>query len=72
MAAEQFVGKWNLVESENFDEYMKTIGVSYLTRKMAANLKPVLTIEVNGDHWKLVVLLVSTRLLSIFLSLFGG
>jgi fatty acid-binding protein 3 len=72
MAAEQFVGKWNLVESENFDEYMKTIGVSYLTRKMAANLKPVLTIEVNGDHWKLVILLVSTRLLSIFLSLFGG
>lgn len=25
MAAEQFVGKWNLVDSENFDEYMKKV-----------------------------------------------
>jgi hypothetical protein len=25
MASEQFVGTWNLVESENFDEYMKKV-----------------------------------------------
>ncbi|KAI6185353.1 FABP domain-containing protein [Aphelenchoides besseyi] len=51
--AEQFVGKWNLVESEGFDEYMKEIGINFLTRKMANSLKPQLDIQVNGDHWKI-------------------
>ncbi|KAI6213321.1 Fatty acid-binding protein-like protein 6 [Aphelenchoides besseyi] len=51
--SEQFVGKWNLLESEGFDEYMKEIGISFLTRKMANNLKPQLDIQVNGDHWKI-------------------
>ncbi|KAI1720716.1 lipocalin / cytosolic fatty-acid binding protein family domain-containing protein [Ditylenchus destructor] len=52
--AEQFVGKWNLVESENFDAYMKQVGVGLVTRKIAANLKPVLDFTVDGDHWKMV------------------
>jgi len=52
--AEQFVGKWNLIESENFDEYMKKVGVGLMTRKMAGALKPVLDISVEGNHWKMV------------------
>ncbi|CAD5229773.1 unnamed protein product [Bursaphelenchus xylophilus] len=36
--AQQFVGKWNLIESDNFDAYMK---------------QPLLEISVEGDHWKL-------------------
>jgi fatty acid-binding protein 3 len=52
--ADKFVGKWNLIDSENFDEYMKKVGIGFVTRKMANSLKPVLTIDVNGDHWKMV------------------
>jgi len=52
--AQNFVGKWNLVDSENFDEYMKTVGVGFMTRKIGATVKPVLTVSVNGDHWKML------------------
>uniref|UniRef100_A0A914DX41 Cytosolic fatty-acid binding proteins domain-containing protein n=1 Tax=Acrobeloides nanus TaxID=290746 RepID=A0A914DX41_9BILA len=52
--AEKFVGKWNLVESENFDAYMKQVGVGWATRTMAAKLKPVLEVTVNGNHVKMV------------------
>jgi len=51
--AEKFVGKWNLVESENFDAYMKQVGVGWATRTMAAKLKPVLEVTVNGNHVKM-------------------
>ncbi|KAI3422142.1 hypothetical protein GPALN_012675 [Globodera pallida] len=51
--AEKFVGKWNLESSENFDDYMKQAGVGFVTRKAAGALKPVLDLEVNGDHWKM-------------------
>ena len=51
--AEKFVGKWKLVDSSNFDEYMKEVGVGMMTRVAASALKPVLEFEVNGDHWKM-------------------
>jgi hypothetical protein len=50
---DKFVGKWNLIESENFDAYMKEVGVGLMTRKIASTLKPVLDIEVSGNHWKM-------------------
>ena len=43
--AEQFVGKWKLVESNNFDEYMKQVGVGFVTRKAAAAIKRLLFLE---------------------------
>jgi len=46
-----FVGKWKLVDSKNFDEYMKTVGVGWLTRTAGALAKPELTIAVKDDHW---------------------
>uniref|UniRef100_A0A8R1EGK7 FABP domain-containing protein n=1 Tax=Caenorhabditis japonica TaxID=281687 RepID=A0A8R1EGK7_CAEJA len=51
MSAEQFVGRWKLVHSENFEEYMKEVGVGMLARIAAANVKPTLEIKVNGDSW---------------------
>ncbi|CAI2300713.1 unnamed protein product [Caenorhabditis sp. 36 PRJEB53466] len=51
MSAEQFVGRWKLVHSDNFEEYMKEVGVGLLTRKAAANVKPTLEIKVDGDKW---------------------
>ncbi|XP_008533435.1 fatty acid-binding protein, adipocyte [Equus przewalskii] len=44
-----FVGTWKLVASENFDEYMKEVGVGFATRKVAGMAKPNMIISVNGD-----------------------
>ncbi|XP_007572745.1 fatty acid binding protein 4b [Poecilia latipinna] len=46
---EQFVGKWTLVSSENFDEYMKAVGMSFATRQMGNLAKPNLIISVADD-----------------------
>lgn len=49
----KLVGVWNLVESENWDEYLKTMGVGYITRKAAGTIKPTLTISNEGNNWTL-------------------
>ncbi|XP_054903804.1 fatty acid binding protein 4b [Poeciliopsis prolifica] len=46
---EQFVGKWTLVSSDNFDEYMKAVGMSFATRQMGNLAKPNLVISVGDD-----------------------
>ncbi|CAI5453742.1 unnamed protein product [Caenorhabditis angaria] len=51
MSTQDFVGRWKLVESENFEEYMKEVGIGFITRKAVANLKPILEIKVEGDVW---------------------
>ncbi|XP_028326283.1 fatty acid binding protein 4b [Gouania willdenowi] len=48
--AERFVGKWTLTASENFDEYMKAIGVGFPTRQMGMLAKPDLIISVGDDQ----------------------
>ncbi|XP_026227768.1 myelin P2 protein-like [Anabas testudineus] len=45
---EQFVGTWTLTASENFDEYMKALGVGFATRQMGNVVKPKLVISVDG------------------------
>ncbi|EFO26414.1 lipocalin/cytosolic fatty-acid binding protein family protein [Loa loa] len=52
--AEKFVGIWTFVESENFDAYLKQIGVGLIMRSIARNLKPTLTFSVDGNKWKIV------------------
>ncbi|XP_029078583.1 fatty acid-binding protein, adipocyte isoform X1 [Monodon monoceros] len=44
-----FVGTWKLVSSENFEDYMKEVGVGFATRKVAGMAKPNVIISVNGD-----------------------
>ncbi|TDH11885.1 hypothetical protein EPR50_G00065360 [Perca flavescens] len=44
---EQFIGTWTLTASENFDEYMKAIGVSFATRQIGNMAKPNLVISVD-------------------------
>ncbi|XP_051922104.1 fatty acid binding protein 4b [Hippocampus zosterae] len=44
---EQFVGTWKLTASENFDEYMKAIGVGFATRQVGNMAKPNLVINLN-------------------------
>ncbi|XP_054638041.1 fatty acid binding protein 4b [Dunckerocampus dactyliophorus] len=46
---EQFVGNWKLTASENFDDYMKAIGVGFATRQMGNMAKPNLVISVDDS-----------------------
>ncbi|XP_024059658.1 fatty acid-binding protein, adipocyte-like [Terrapene carolina triunguis] len=44
-----FVGTWKLISSENFEDYMRELGVGFATRKMAGMAKPNVIISTNGD-----------------------
>jgi len=49
--ASPFEGKWKLEDSENFDEYMKALDVSFMLRKMGASAKPNMVILRDGDTY---------------------
>uniref|UniRef100_A0A8D0GPA9 Fatty acid binding protein 5 n=1 Tax=Sphenodon punctatus TaxID=8508 RepID=A0A8D0GPA9_SPHPU len=49
MGIENFVGKWSLLSSEGFEEYMKELGVGMALRKMGSMAKPDVIISVDGD-----------------------
>ena len=38
-------GKWQLTESDNFDNFMGALGVGYLTRKLGNKSKPLVTLR---------------------------
>ncbi|NXO01132.1 FABPH protein, partial [Rhinopomastus cyanomelas] len=44
-----FLGTWKMVDSANFDEYMKALGVGFATRQVASMTKPTTIIEKDGD-----------------------
>ncbi|CAF0838768.1 unnamed protein product [Adineta ricciae] len=44
-------GTWDYVDGENFDEYMKELGVGMATRLAAKGVKPRLVISENGGKW---------------------
>ncbi|XP_062393629.1 fatty acid-binding protein, heart-like [Sardina pilchardus] len=47
--AQKFVGTWKMVESENFDDYLKALGVGFAIRQVAGRAKPTMTISVDAD-----------------------
>ncbi|XP_060099564.1 myelin P2 protein-like [Heteronotia binoei] len=47
--SEQFLGTWKLISSENFDEYMKELGVSFAQRKLGSLAKPKIIITMDKD-----------------------
>lgn len=49
----KLIGTWNLTSSENWEEYMKEVGVGMIMRKTAASIKPTVTIENNGSNWNI-------------------
>jgi hypothetical protein len=51
--AENFVGKWNNVSSDKFDDYMQAVGVNVMWAKIGSIAKPTLHISVDGDTWTL-------------------
>merc|ERR1711926_53295 len=48
--AQAFVGKFKLASQENFDEYMKAIGVGMAKRALAHAATPAVTYELNGNE----------------------
>ncbi|KAG6928111.1 myelin P2 protein, partial [Chelydra serpentina] len=49
MSIDDFVGKWSLVSSDGFEEYMKELNVTMVLRKMGSVAKPDVYISKDGD-----------------------
>jgi len=45
----EFVGDYQFVSSDNFEEFLKTLGVGFLIRKTVGALKPTFQIRVEDD-----------------------
>ncbi|KAK3537667.1 hypothetical protein QTP70_017079 [Hemibagrus guttatus] len=54
-----FCATWKLIDSQNFDEYMKALGVGFATRQVGNVTKPTIVISQEGDK-------VSVKTLSTF------
>ncbi|CAG9126048.1 hypothetical protein JYU34_011835 [Plutella xylostella] len=51
----EFVGKkYKMTSSENFDDFMKAIGVGLITRKAANAVTPTVELKKDGDNFVLV------------------
>nr|WPK49607.1 FABP3 [Viridiscus sp. 1 JF-2023a] len=48
--ADMIVGKYKLDSSDNFDEYMKSIGVGLVTRKLGSSATPTVTVTKEGEN----------------------
>ncbi|XP_060776512.1 fatty acid-binding protein, liver-like isoform X2 [Neoarius graeffei] len=46
---EQFMGAWKLTASKNFDDYMKAVGISTASRKIANLAKPILLFSIDDQ-----------------------
>ena len=53
---ENFIGKWMLVESKNYDNLMIALGVNIIKRKFLSKEKPYIAFEVNGDTWTMTTI----------------
>ena len=42
-------GKWQLFQSENFENFMSRLGVSYLVRKLGNKSTPIVTVSKGED-----------------------
>ncbi len=45
--------KAHFISFQNFDEYMKAMGVGFVTRKAAGSVKPTVSITNDGNNWTL-------------------
>uniref|UniRef100_A0A8C7PQG0 Fatty acid binding protein 4a n=1 Tax=Oncorhynchus mykiss TaxID=8022 RepID=A0A8C7PQG0_ONCMY len=46
---DKFVGTWKMISSENFDDYMKALGVGFATRQVGNRTKPSLIINMDDQ-----------------------
>uniref|UniRef100_A0A915HYC3 Cytosolic fatty-acid binding proteins domain-containing protein n=1 Tax=Romanomermis culicivorax TaxID=13658 RepID=A0A915HYC3_ROMCU len=50
---DKFCGYYNMISSENFDEYMKKLGVGFALRMIGSKTKPSLEIVNNGEDFSI-------------------
>jgi len=48
-----FIGKYKLTNSENFDEFLKELGVNFVLRNLAKTSTPVIEISKDDDTYTL-------------------
>ncbi|XP_068623608.1 fatty acid-binding protein-like [Battus philenor] len=59
---EQFLGKkYKLKSSENFDEYLKFIGVGFISRKTANSVSPICVVTKGDDGFYTLAMLTVVR-----------
>ena len=46
-----FAGSYKLAKTENFDEFLKELGVGMIKRKLAGSTTPELEVTQDGDSW---------------------
>uniref|UniRef100_A0AAZ3RKQ3 Cytosolic fatty-acid binding proteins domain-containing protein n=1 Tax=Oncorhynchus tshawytscha TaxID=74940 RepID=A0AAZ3RKQ3_ONCTS len=46
---DKFVGTWKMISSDNFDDYMKALGVGFATRQVGNRTKPSLIINMDDQ-----------------------
>ncbi|KAL2080549.1 hypothetical protein ACEWY4_024342 [Coilia grayii] len=46
---DKFVGTWKMVTSDNFDDYMRAIGVGFATRQVGNRTKPNLIVSTDDQ-----------------------
>ncbi len=48
---DSFVGKYERVSAEKYDEFLKALDVNFLLRKAATASSPVMEVSKKGDVW---------------------
>ncbi|XP_032106334.1 fatty acid-binding protein 12 [Sapajus apella] len=46
---DQLQGTWKSISCENFEDYMKELGIGKASRKLGCLAKPIVTISTDGD-----------------------
>jgi len=49
--ADKIIGNYDMTDSENFDEFMKALGVGMIMRKMGNSMKPSISFTLAGDTY---------------------
>ncbi len=53
VAMDSFVGKYERVSAEKYDDFLKTLDVNFLLRKAATVSSPVMEVAKEGDLWSI-------------------
>ena len=53
MAAEKFLGSWKLVQSDNFEAFLKELEIHYVKRKLAFLVVPTVVFAREGSSWSM-------------------
>uniref|UniRef100_A0A1I7YCX3 Lipocln_cytosolic_FA-bd_dom domain-containing protein n=1 Tax=Steinernema glaseri TaxID=37863 RepID=A0A1I7YCX3_9BILA len=47
----RFIGKWQLVEAPNYNDYLKKFQIGIVTRQYFLNALPIMEVSTDGNKW---------------------